>query len=126
MRFYLIQVSGAEAQAKKQSAEDDGEKSIVGALTVTMDSALQDRREIDKFPFVLGRLDESDFTLADPRVSKRHCMITNLDNELFIQDLNSTNGTEVRGKRIDKRTPINHGDLITMGLTTFRLVVEDS
>ena len=54
----------------------------------------------------VGR-ERGDITLANNRVSKRHARFVMKDGVLYIQDLNSTNGVFVNGKRI-KRPAVLH------------------
>ena len=46
-----------------------------------------------------------DITLSDPDVSRRHAAIQIMAGELSIEDLGSTNGTEVDGTEARRGTP---------------------
>ena len=50
-----------------------------------------------------------------PKASRRHFQIELCDGHYYIQDLGSTNGTYLNGKRIDHKERIFSGDVITMG-----------
>ena len=63
----------------------------------------------------LGKVSGNDIVVNAGTVSKRHCMITNKNGRLFIQDLNSTNGTFVNNERINFETEIFSGTTIRMG-----------
>lgn len=63
----------------------------------------------------LGKIAGNDIVVNAATVSKRHCMITNRNGRIFIQDLNSTNGTFVNGERINFETEIFSGTTIRMG-----------
>ena len=66
----------------------------------------------------IGRTDENTIVLNQPNVSRKHAVITQLDSgEIFIEDLNSTNGTFVNGNKITK-VKINLSDTVTIGGTT--------
>lgn len=56
-------------------------------------------------------------------VSRRHATITMTGNQATIEDLGSSNGTFVSGRRIDAARPLADGDVIELGTTglTFRL-----
>jgi hypothetical protein len=71
-------------------------------------------------PCVLGRK-ESDIIVADSLVSKKHAVIQVVNGKLVLEDLNSTNGTLVNGKRIVQQT-IDLGDIIGMGGTNMKVV----
>lgn len=49
----------------------------------------------------VGRGIHNDVTIADSSVSDHHAKIVRRDNEWYVQDQHSTNGTYVGGKRID-------------------------
>lgn len=63
----------------------------------------------------LGKISGNDIVVNASTVSKRHCIITNRNGRIFIQDLNSTNGTFVNGERINFETEIFSGTTIRMG-----------
>ena len=54
-----------------------------------------------KFPFYIGSAKEfTDFSPAAEGVSRIHCSISKRENNYYISDLNSTNGTFLNGKEI--------------------------
>ncbi|KRQ87111.1 FHA domain-containing protein FhaB [Caloramator mitchellensis] len=72
---------------------------------------------------LIGRNDDSDITIKDPYISGNHAKIFVKNNNLYIEDLNSTNGTFLNGKRIKDLEGIDDGDIIEMGRVTFKVVV---
>lgn len=62
----------------------------------------------------LGRHPNNAIKLTDREVSKEHAEISRLDGEFWLQDLDSSNGTFVNGRRIT-RQKLKEGDEITMG-----------
>ena len=73
---------------------------------------------------VIGRLTEGDGTLAsDVEISRRHARISADSNGSFgIEDLGSTNGTYVNGRRLEGRAILEAGDRIALGASA--LVVQ--
>jgi hypothetical protein len=65
---------------------------------------------------VLGRSRECDVRLTDANVSRRHAEVLLDDDDFWIVDLGSTNGTELNGERID-RAKLSDGDTLTLGST---------
>lgn len=65
--------------------------------------------------FVIGRHASSHLTIADPTVSSRHAELVFVDGDLFIRDLNSTNGTLLNGRRIQNLTGLRAGDVLHFG-----------
>ena len=59
----------------------------------------------------IGR-ENSDITLANNRVSKRHARFVVKDDALYIQDLNSTNGVYVNGIKISASTVLHQMDSV--------------
>jgi hypothetical protein len=57
-------------------------------------------------------------------VSRRHAKLTVTGDQIFIQDLGSTNGTFVNGEKI-KRARLTEGDRILIGTSIIKLVASD-
>ena len=64
----------------------------------------------------IGREEGNQIQLRDTEVSRRHAQVVYENNRFVLSDLNSSNGTFVNGKRIEKRA-LNSGDQILMGST---------
>ncbi len=70
--------------------------------------------EVDQDQFVIGRGSKySDLPIKDANISRRHCAVVRRNGQYYIKDLESTNGVEFNGQRVD-----NH--LIQEG-TSYRL-----
>lgn len=65
----------------------------------------------------IGRSEQNDIAIADPEVSRRHARITFQDGAFLLEDLGSTNGTFVNGRRLNTPTPLKDGDIIYLGET---------
>jgi len=56
---------------------------------------------LNKFPFYIGSAKEyADFVPAAEGVSRIHCCISKKENNYYLSDLNSTNGTYLNGKEV--------------------------
>jgi len=62
----------------------------------------------------IGRIGTNDIRLLDEMVSGHHAKIICFQNNYFIEDISSTNGTFVNGKRISKCV-LKSGDKIAFG-----------
>ncbi len=63
----------------------------------------------------VGRTARADFILDAPLVSRVHCKLkADKSNQLVIEDLGSTNGTQVNGTSVD-RAVLKAGDVVTIG-----------
>lgn len=67
----------------------------------------------------MGRAPRADFVVDAALVSRVHCRFTLHDsNELELEDLGSTNGTFVNGKKVTRAT-LTDGDKLTIGRVLF-------
>lgn len=70
---------------------------------------------------VVGREGELDLVLVEDMVSRRHAKLWVANQQLTIQDLGSTNGTFVNGKKVEKAT-LQTGDRILIGTNILKLI----
>ena len=69
----------------------------------------------------IGRSSASDIILkSDDYASGSHAQLTRHGGLLYVEDLGSTNGTFVNGRKTVGATPLRHGDSVRVGSTTFR------
>lgn len=69
----------------------------------------------------VGRAVRADFVLEASLVSRVHCRLSaRTDGRLEVQDLESTNGTFVNGKKID-RAELKDGDVLGVGRVRLRV-----
>lgn len=67
----------------------------------------------------MGRAPRADFVVDAALVSRIHCRFTvSPANVLELEDLGSTNGTQVNGKKVG-RAVLNDGDTLTVGRVQF-------
>src|SRR6476661_2387386 len=105
---------------KKDSASGSEKRGVLYFLSnASGDEAVKLRRDATIF----GR-EKGDIIIQDHEVSSTHCQIQNIGAVYHIFDMNSTNGTFVNNERIVK-AKLNHGDIITVGQSTFRFQLED-
>jgi len=70
--------------------------------------------------FTIGRAHDNDLVIDDPTVSAYHAKIYTYLTASYIEDLNSTNGTFVDGKRINTHI-LRPGTEIRMGKAALKL-----
>jgi pSer/pThr/pTyr-binding forkhead associated (FHA) protein len=74
-------------------------------------------------PLVFGRSSTGPRSLgADSELSRQHARVWQSDRQTLVEDLGSTNGTFVNGRRVTAATPIASGDVIGLGASQLRLV----
>lgn len=69
---------------------------------------------------ILGRELSADIPIADPKISRRHCLLSTNGRHVHLEDLNSTNGTYVNDRRIS-RHPLQLLDRIRIGDTYLKI-----
>jgi diguanylate cyclase (GGDEF)-like protein len=73
----------------------------------------------NKSEIFLGRANNCEICVNDPSCSRRHARILiNSDMRVYVEDLKSTNGTKVNGKRIDDPYLLQDGDNLQFGDNT--------
>jgi two-component system, cell cycle response regulator len=75
---------------------------------------------------VVGRSASADVRLTDEGVSRRHASLIHTRSHFFVEDLQSSNGTFLEGRRV-RRAPLMEGDLIQFGPhASFRFCMMDT
>src|SRR5436190_6710493 len=72
---------------------------------------------------VMGRREDCDFRIPLGDISRKHCRLIKEDNVLKIEDLGSSNGTYVNGKRIHE-AELAAGDTVQIGPVVFVLQLD--
>jgi len=76
----------------------------------------------------IGRDPKTELPLQDEGISRRHCRIA-FDKEksaFFIEDLGSTNGTLLNGKRLQAQKKLEAGDRIYLGACVVKFTYSDA
>ena len=71
----------------------------------------------------MGRDVSNDLVLEDGEVSGMHLKVVSQEDQFFVEDLASTNGTFVNGRQIQGRVLLRDGDLIKLGQTILKFLV---
>jgi hypothetical protein len=96
-------------------------------LVVQRSPSLEDGDEfpVDSAPVTVGRGGQNDLVLTgDDFASARHARIEVRGDGVWVQDLDSTNGTYVNGARVAGAQRVDSGDVLRVGETDL-LVEED-
>ena len=65
-------------------------------------------------PLTIGRESNTDIVLDDPRVSRQHARLSYRQQQIWLTDLRSSNGTFVNGAPIQERA-LQPGDVLSFG-----------
>jgi pSer/pThr/pTyr-binding forkhead associated (FHA) protein len=74
---------------------------------------------------VVGRSSDLDMVLVEDMVSRKHAKIAMQADQIWIEDLGSTNGTFVNGEKI-KRARLKEGDRVLIGTSILKLIAGDA
>ena len=80
-----------------------------------------DRADLAHAPILIGRGPDAAIRLDDDYVSTRHARIASADDQWFVEDLGSTNGTYVGSARITQPTTLSLGTQVRIGKTILEL-----
>ena len=72
-------------------------------------------------PVIVGRSPGSDIVIGAEYVSSRHARFVLMGQNLFIEDLGSTNGTAVNTRYITEPTALRDGDRVSVGDVVMRV-----
>lgn len=73
--------------------------------------------EINKDVMTVGRDITNDIVVNDREASRHHLRLVKNNDEIRIEDLGSTNGTFINGKRLSGSTVLKNGDMVGLGET---------
>jgi hypothetical protein len=74
---------------------------------------------------LIGRSSDLDMVLVEDMVSRKHARIAMQADQIWIEDLGSTNGTFVNGEKI-KRARLKEGDRVLIGTSILKLIAGDA
>lgn len=76
-------------------------------------------KQLSNKSFGIGRDKSNQIIVADPKVSRFHALVTFENDEAYLKDTDSSNGTFLNGKQIppQKKCKLTDGDKIKVGTT---------
>jgi FHA domain len=83
-------------------------------MIVSIDGVVIKEVQLTKDRTSLGRRPYNDIVIDNLAVSGEHAVLQMSGKEVFLEDLNSTNGTYVNGKAVKKQL-LRHGDTVEIG-----------
>jgi serine phosphatase RsbU (regulator of sigma subunit) len=89
-------------------------------LELSIGEDVERRHVVSPLGLKIGRTAPADIILADSEVSRTHCMVALKDDELYVSDLNSTNGTFIDGIRVSGATTLPVGSVLQVGRRTLK------
>jgi pSer/pThr/pTyr-binding forkhead associated (FHA) protein len=95
-------------------------------LPLTLTSLSYDLAPSQRFTrpeIILGRDPSCDFPLNDQTVSSRHARLSFHQNQWWLEDMASTNGTHLNGEIVTAPVVITHGDELRLGQVGVKIVI---
>ena len=96
----------------------------MGKLVVSHDGVVIKEVQITKDKTTLGRRPYNDIVIDNLAVSGEHAVLQMVGADVFIEDLNSTNGTYINGKAVKKQL-LSHNDTVEIGKYKIKYLLED-
>jgi pilus assembly protein CpaF len=95
-------------------------------LSLTEKGGSTNELSFDKDEVTVGRVRGNDIVLPKGNVSKHHCRLSVRGGEILVEDLRSTNGTYVNGRKIAEPTPVSMSDKVFVGDFIIRVTSQAS
>ena len=96
----------------------------MGKLVVSLDNVVIKEFQITKERTTLGRRPYNDIVIDNLAVSGEHAVLTAAQSDVYIEDLNSTNGTYINGKAVKKQL-LSNNDVVEVGKYRIKYLAED-
>ncbi len=87
----------------------------VGRVVLSMNGVHLDDALLVPGRFIIGRTTDNDMQVDSKFVSRHHMQLITSMDDCFVEDLNSTNGVFLNGKRV-RRHKLQPGDVIKLGM----------
>jgi hypothetical protein len=113
----FVTASGTNPASAKPSDQKATKIVVTAGEKIGTEIALSGRQ------LTIGRAGDSDLVVDDEFTSTHHAKLVFINGEWLIQDLDSTNGTLLDGKKITTTTVVPMNTQVRVGQTSFELRV---
>jgi len=113
-RLNITQRAPDAAATGTRTALPDISREVVGRVIVATEGRTLSELPLRVGRLIIGRTPDNDVQIDSRFVSRHHCQIITTAQGSVIEDLNSTNGIHVQGKRV-RRHNLNDGDVVMLG-----------
>jgi len=96
----------------------------MGKLVVSLDGVVIKEEQVTKEKTTLGRRPYNDIVIDNLAVSGEHAVLQMVGSDVFIEDLNSTNGTYINGKAVKKQL-LQHNDTVEIGKYKIKFLADE-
>jgi general secretion pathway protein E len=82
------------------------------------------RVEVRDKPVTIGRSAGNSLAFNDERMSRHHAVVERREEQFFVRDLGSRNGTALNSSLVEDEAAIKNGDVLKVGSCTFRFFTQ--
>ena len=93
-------------------------------ILIKFKDAVVKELKTDQKEIVIGRESSCDIQIDNIAISREHARIVQGPNDCLIEDLNSSNGIFINGRKINKKF-LKTGDEIVIGKYTLNILLDD-
>ena len=117
-----VRLAAPAAPAPRSSRRATGRRSKGGdALVVIEPREQKGERYALADEVTIGRAAGCTVTLEDTYASQLHARLFRREGALHVEDLGSTNGTYLNGRKVSSPLPLTRGDRVKVGATVFEV-----
>ena len=110
----MVDLHGETMTSVRVHGAHDASRETAGRLIIATEGRTVADLPLKLGRVILGRTPDNDVQIDSRFVSRHHCQIIATPHGCIIEDLNSTNGIYVQGKRV-RRHNLNDGDVVAIG-----------
>jgi pSer/pThr/pTyr-binding forkhead associated (FHA) protein len=107
---------------RQSSNQKEAER--MGKLVVSLDGVVIKEVQVTRDKTTLGRRPYNDIVIDNLAVSGEHAVLQMVGADLFIEDMNSTNGTYINGRAVKKQL-LAHNDTVEIGKYKIKYLIEE-
>ena len=124
--YYALKIMYKDVKNGGKRRRPSNSNKHYGLEVISVDDNL-DLKEGSMIPIrsdlTIGRKEGNSIVLLDQHVSGTHAEIIVRNNKVYLEDLHSTNGTFLNGKRISGKVQLSNKDEIRIGTSIFKIVL---
>ena len=114
-------LGGQQTRTQQAPAVPPPDRTAPRKLVVTEGSLRGTTLNLGQAPVLIGRAPECTLVLTDDYASGRHARLFPRDGRWFIEDLGSTNGTQLGRTKVTQPVPLEVGQQLRIGRTVLEL-----
>jgi len=111
-------------KSMRKPATAQGDKAMPMLILIPTDSPDEEAHRFDSPEVIVGREKGCQFCMKDDTVSARHAMLSFHNNQWWVEDLGSTNGTYLNLLPVTTPTVLVDGDTLIFGKVSLNVNIE--